>query len=108
MEPWRLSVHPIYGAIYRDGEFVQRGAILGLNTQANGVVVAPASGWVRLVRASASGDPLKSSSESAPQNAATDAARNDGIDSSRDSAKDSSKEARVDYILVEIWPQTRT
>ena len=106
MEPWRLSVHPIYGAIYRDGEFVQRGAILGLNTQANGVVVAPASGWVRVVRASASasGEPLKSSSESAPQNAATDAARNDISDSS----KDNSREARVDYILVEIWPQTRT
>ncbi len=104
MEPWRLSVHPIYGAIYRDGEFVQRGAILGLNTQANGVVVAPASGWVRVVRASASDDSLKSSSESVPQNAA----RNNVIDSSRDSSKDNSKETRVDYILVEIWPQSRT
>lgn len=104
MEPWRLSVHPIYGAIYRDGEFVQRGAIVGLNTQANGVVVAPASGWVRVVRTSASGDSSKASPEDIAINASTDASKND----SKDSSKDSFKETRVDYVLVEIWPQTRT
>lgn len=43
-----LTVHPRYGAIYREGEFVQRGAILGLALDAKGVVIAPISGWVRL------------------------------------------------------------
>lgn len=46
--PKSLSVHPIYGAIYQDGEFVQRGAVLGLSVDAREVVVAPISGWVRL------------------------------------------------------------
>jgi hypothetical protein len=44
-----LDVHPIYGAIYKDGEFVQRGAVLGLSVDSKEVVVAPVSGWVRLV-----------------------------------------------------------
>jgi hypothetical protein len=52
--PTCLDVHPVYGAIYKDGEFVQRGAILGLSVDSKGVVVAPVSGWVRLVAASES------------------------------------------------------
>jgi hypothetical protein len=43
-----LSVHPVYGAIYQDGEFVQRGAVLGLSVDARAVVIAPISGWVRV------------------------------------------------------------
>jgi hypothetical protein len=43
-----LNIHPIYGAIYHDGEFVQRGAVLGLSVDCKEVVVAPISGWVRL------------------------------------------------------------
>ena len=46
--PMCLNVHPIYGAIYHDGEFVQRGAVLGLSVDCTEVVVAPVSGWVRL------------------------------------------------------------
>ncbi len=48
MGPMYLDVHPVYGAIYKDGEFVQRGAVLGLSVDARGVVVAPVSGWVKL------------------------------------------------------------
>ena len=51
MEPVYLSVHPVYGAIYKDGEFVQRGAVLGLSVDSREVVVAPVSGWVRLIDA---------------------------------------------------------
>jgi hypothetical protein len=48
MEPICLEVHPVYGAIYKDGEFVQCGAVLGLSVDSREVVVAPVSGWVRL------------------------------------------------------------
>lgn len=48
MEPVCLSVHPVYGAIYKDGEFVQCGAVLGLSVDSREVVIAPVSGWVRL------------------------------------------------------------
>jgi Na+-translocating ferredoxin:NAD+ oxidoreductase RnfC subunit len=41
-------VHPVYGAIYQEGEFVQRGAVLGLSVDSKAVVTAPVSGWVRL------------------------------------------------------------
>ena len=47
--PLTLIVHPIYGAIYQDGEFVQRGAVLGLSVDAREVVVAPISGWVKVM-----------------------------------------------------------
>ena len=46
MELANLTVHSIYGAIYRDGEFVQRGAVIGLSVDTREVVVAPVSGWV--------------------------------------------------------------
>ncbi len=49
MNPTSLDVHPIYGAIYKNGEFVQRGAVLGLSVDSTEVVVAPISGWVRLI-----------------------------------------------------------
>ena len=48
-EPLLLNVHAIYGAIYQDGEFVQRGAVLGLSVDSSAVVTAPISGWVRLL-----------------------------------------------------------
>ena len=47
--PTCLDVHPIYGAIYKNGEFVQRGAVLGLSVDSKEVVIAPVSGWVRLI-----------------------------------------------------------
>src|SRR5690242_4194772 len=53
VRPLCLTVHPVYGAIYKDGEFVQRGAVLGLSVDQKEVVVAPISGWVRLGAASA-------------------------------------------------------
>ena len=49
MKPTCLDVHPVYGAIYQDGEFVQRGAVLGLSVDSKAVVIAPISGWVRLL-----------------------------------------------------------
>jgi hypothetical protein len=49
LSPLSISVHAIYGAIYQDGEFVQRGAVLGLSVDAREVVIAPVSGWVRLL-----------------------------------------------------------
>ena len=49
MDATRLAVHSIYGAIYRDGEFVQRGAVLGLSSDAARVVTAPISGWVSVL-----------------------------------------------------------
>lgn len=48
MQPTCLNVHPVYGAIYQDGEFVQRGAVLGLSVDTTSVVTAPVSGWIRL------------------------------------------------------------
>ncbi len=50
-----VDVHPVYGAIYQDGEFVQRGAVLGLSIDTTHVVVAPISGWIRLLRADKEG-----------------------------------------------------
>ena len=49
LETTRLIVHSIYGAIYEHGEFVQRGAILGLSVDTREVVVAPISGWLNVI-----------------------------------------------------------
>lgn len=48
MSPTYLELHPVYGAIYKEGEFVQRGAVLGLSVDSKGVVIAPVSGWVKM------------------------------------------------------------
>ena len=48
MSPTCLNLHPVYGAIYKEGEFVQRGAVLGLSVDSKGVVIAPVSGWVKM------------------------------------------------------------
>ena len=48
MSPTYLDLHPVYGAIYEEGEFVQRGAVLGLSVDSKGVVIAPVSGWVKM------------------------------------------------------------
>ena len=44
------ELHPGYGAVPRDGEFVERGEVLGLSVDAKEVVVAGVSGRVRVVR----------------------------------------------------------
>lgn len=49
MEATCVELHAAYGAIYRDGEFVQRGAVLGVSPDSRDVVVAPVSGWVQVV-----------------------------------------------------------
>ena len=41
-----LTIQPEFGTIYRSGEFVQRGSILGMAADARKVVIAPISGWV--------------------------------------------------------------
>ena len=48
MEPACLDVHPVYGAIYKNGEFVQRGAVIGLSVDAREVIIAPISGWIKI------------------------------------------------------------
>ena len=55
MGPTYLDLHPVYGAIYKEGEFVQRGAVLGLSVDSKGVVVAPISGWVKMGAARSAG-----------------------------------------------------
>ena len=44
-----LEVHPVYGAIPRDGETVEPGDVLGLSPDSTEVVTAPIQGRVRLV-----------------------------------------------------------
>jgi hypothetical protein len=44
----RLQLHPIYGAIASEGEFVERGEILGLSVNEKEIVRAPEAGRVRL------------------------------------------------------------
>lgn len=40
-----------YGAVYQTGDYVQRGNVVGLSADGGSVVVAPMSGWVRLIEA---------------------------------------------------------
>ena len=90
MEPWRLSVHPVYGAIYRDGEFVQRGAILGPEYAGQWRCRSPCQ---RVGQNRARVHAVQRRREGCrPANCAGEFART----------------ARVEYIAVEIWPQART
>jgi hypothetical protein len=57
MSPTYIDLHPIYGAIYQEGEFVQRGAVLGLSVDSKGVVTAPVSGWVKVPKPVGTEDP---------------------------------------------------
>jgi len=50
-----IEIHPVYGAVPADGEFVRRGAVIGVSTDAKDIVVAPASGWIRLRREMSNG-----------------------------------------------------
>lgn len=50
------ELHPVYGAIPSDGEFVQKGEILGLSVDATEIVFAPISGWIRLIPSTDSSD----------------------------------------------------
>lgn len=43
------ELHPGYGSVPRDGEYVERGEVLGLSVDASEVVIARASGRVRLM-----------------------------------------------------------
>jgi hypothetical protein len=43
------ELHPVYGAIPSDGEFVRKGEILGLSVDAQEIVRAPVSGWIQLI-----------------------------------------------------------
>ena len=58
--PMCLDIHPEFGAIYRSGEFVQRGAVLGLTLDRLRAAIAPVSGWVRLVSVDADALSLRS------------------------------------------------
>ena len=48
LRPIAMTIHSEFGSIYREGEFVQSGSILGLAVDARRVVLAPVSGWVRV------------------------------------------------------------
>jgi hypothetical protein len=54
VEPTCLNVHPVYGAIYKNGEFVQRGAVIGLSVDSREVIIAPISGWIKIIEAAQS------------------------------------------------------
>ena len=43
------ELHPVYGAVPRDGDYVEAGEILGLSPDSRDVITAPVSGWLRLV-----------------------------------------------------------
>ena len=49
MDRFDGEIHPIYGAIHADGEFVHQGDILGLSVDEKEIVTAPISGWLRLI-----------------------------------------------------------
>lgn len=49
MKQIRLELHPIYGAIAGEGEYVERGEILGLSVNEKEIVRAPEAGRVRLL-----------------------------------------------------------
>ena len=51
MDSTNQELHPVYGAIPLDGDFVQQGEILGLSVDAQEIVIAPISGWIQLVPA---------------------------------------------------------
>ena len=51
--PYSFVVHPRTGSIFEDGEFVQRGVVLGLSLDSRSVVIAPVSGWLRTMPQSA-------------------------------------------------------
>jgi hypothetical protein len=57
MELVNRELHPVYGAIPSDGEFVRQGEVLGLSTDATEVVLAPVSGWVKLEPQTSAADP---------------------------------------------------
>lgn len=49
MDCFDHELHPVYGAVPRDGEIVQPGDVLGLSVDSHEVITAPISGRVRLV-----------------------------------------------------------
>lgn len=49
LERFNHELHPVYGAIPRDGETVERGDVLGLSVDEKEVIIAPISGQVRLL-----------------------------------------------------------
>ncbi len=58
MDSYDVELHPVYGAIPRDGEIVQPGDVLGLSTDTRQVITAPFAGRVSLV--SVPGKPTRS------------------------------------------------
>ena len=57
MELVNRELHPVYGAIPSDGDFVRQGEVLGLSADATEVVLAPVSGWVKLEPHTSAADP---------------------------------------------------
>jgi hypothetical protein len=49
MIPNNLELHPIYGAIPSEGEFVDKGEIIGLSVNEKEIVRAPKAGRVRML-----------------------------------------------------------
>jgi len=53
MSSFYIELHSVYGAIPRDGEYVEPGDVLGFSSDAKEVVTAPIGGWVRLINTTA-------------------------------------------------------
>ena len=50
------ELHPVYGAIHRDGEPVHEGELIGLSADGTQAVAAPYSGIVRISRSDDGGN----------------------------------------------------
>jgi hypothetical protein len=51
---YRCELHPVYGAVHRDGDIVQQGDVIGLLADGS-VALSPCAGRIRIVRSSERG-----------------------------------------------------
>ena len=65
----RLELHPVYGAIPRDGDLVSEGDVLGLSADGSATISAPFDGLIRLFR-SCEGEASRLYAEILPSGAA--------------------------------------
>lgn len=52
---FRCELHPVYGAVPRDGDRVESGQVLGLSADGVATIFAPVAGRVRVVRTTDAG-----------------------------------------------------
>ena len=49
---FRCELHPVYGAVPKDGDSVEPGQVIGLSEDGGATISAPYAGRVRLIRTS--------------------------------------------------------